>query len=70
MCFPGSDIIMTYDYNQFIYNIYKHPDKRIIGWRYSTLKFNNYYILIFIEMEIKKIVRVNNYDKSSTWVYV
>lgn len=36
MCFPGSDIIMTYDYNQFLYNLYEHPDKRIIGRRYST----------------------------------
>lgn len=36
MCFPGSDIIMTYDYNKFINNLYEHPDKRIIGRNYSA----------------------------------
>ncbi len=34
--FPGADIIVTYDYNQWIDNLYDYPDKKIIGRKYSA----------------------------------
>ncbi|MCM3443976.1 MULTISPECIES: DNA adenine methylase [Metabacillus] len=34
--FPGADILVTYDYNDLINNIYTYPDKEIIGRTYSA----------------------------------
>lgn len=35
MCFAGSDIILTYDYNKMIDNMYNYPDIKHIGRTYS-----------------------------------
>lgn len=33
--FPGADILLTYDYDDFIDKLYKVPEKEIVGRRYS-----------------------------------
>ncbi|WP_369340694.1 DNA adenine methylase [Bacillus subtilis] len=33
--FPGADIITTYDYNEWIQNLYEFPDIKVIGRTYS-----------------------------------
>jgi DNA adenine methylase len=34
--FPGADLVVTYDYNEWLENLYDFPEKHIIGRKYSA----------------------------------